>query len=227
MSGKKKAKATPHVDRARPVLNQPTRTDADKVAATHTSTASMQTSPHWAAAPDVQGAVTKWGQAADALSAKSDLAQKLRLQLATAMSDLRIARRRPGRRSAGHVLSTVNVFSQGSVVDTVKSFSLEVQNRTAPGAPQAPINLTVVRGAKPGEVVAQWKRIGSVSHGFVVQHATDMANPTTYSAYAPSTKMRCTLDGLPSGSNVYVRVAAIDPTEGLGPWSPWVQGPVG
>jgi hypothetical protein len=184
----------------------------------------MQASPHWAAASDVQGAVTKWNQAADAVSAKSDLAQKLRLQLATAMSDLRIARR-DWKISAGHVLSTVNVFSQGSV-DAVKSFSLEVQTRTAAGAPQAPVNLTIVRGAKPGEALVSWKRVGKVSHGFVVQHATDAANPTTYSAYAPSTRMKYTLDGMPSGTTVYVRVAAIDPIEGLGPWTQWAAGTV-
>ena len=222
MSGSKQAKATPHVDNAKAVLNQATRSDAEKVAATHTSTASMQASPNWAAAPDVQTAVVKWNQAADAVSAKADLARKLKLQLATAMSDLRIARRN-WLVSTDHVLSTVNVFSQGSV-DAVKGFSLEVRTRTAAGAPQAPINLTVVRGAKPGEVLVHWKRVGKGRNGFVVQHATDTANQATYSAYAPSTRQKYTLGGLPSGTTVYVRVAAIDPNEGLGPWSLWAQG---
>ena len=168
--------------------------------------------------------VAKWNQAADAVSAKSELADKLRLQLATTMNDLRVARR-DWKASTQHVLSTVNVFSQGSV-DAVKSFAMEVQSRNAAGAPQAPVNLTVVRGAKPGEALARWKRVGKVSHGFVVQHATDIANPTTYSAYAPSTRMKYTLNGLPSGTTVYVRVAAIDPNEGLGPWTQWASGPV-
>jgi len=223
MSGKK-AKATPHVNRARPALNQPKRTDAEKVAATRTSTASMQVSPSWAAAPDVQSAVVKWNTDANALEAKAQSAEKLRLQLATAMSDLRVLRRN-WKASTSHVLSTVNVFSLGSV-DAVKSFSLEVQSRTAPGAPVAPENLTIVRGAKPGEVLAKWKR-GKALHGFVVQHATDATNQATYSVIVTSTKSKCTLGGLPPGSNVYVRVAAIDPNEGEGPWSQWAAGTVG
>ena len=223
MSGKK-AKATPHVDHARPVLNQSQRTDAQKVAATQSTSASMQASPSWAGAPTVQAAVAKWGQDATALGAKAGVVTQLRLQLATAMGDLRVLRRN-WTTSTDHVLSTVNVFSQGSV-DTVKSFSLEVQSRTPAGAPVAPANLTIAKGNKPGEALAKWSRGGRARHGFVVQHATDATNPATYSAIAPTTKSKYALDGLPSGSIVYVRVAAIDPNEGEGPWSQWVSGPV-
>jgi hypothetical protein len=223
MSGKK-AKATPHVDHARPVLNQSQQTDAQKVAATQSTSASMQASPSWAAAPTVQAAVAKWGQDATALGAKAGVVAQLRLQLATAMGDLRVLRRN-WTASTDHVLSTVNVFSQGSV-DTVKSFSLEVQTRTPAGAPVAPANLTVTYGAKPGEALAKWKRGGKASHGFVVQYATDATNATTYSVLKPTTKSKYTLGGLTPGSTVYVRVAAIDPNAGQGPWSQWVSGPV-
>jgi hypothetical protein len=223
MSGKKQAKTTPHVDHARAVLNQATRSDADKVTATRSTTASMQASPSWAAASDVQTAVTKWNHDADAIEAKAQAAGKLRVQLAQMLSDLRVARR-SWQVSTDHVLSTVNVFSQGSV-DAVKSLSLEVRTRVAPGAPIAPDHLTVVHGTHPGEILAKWKRGSKARHGFVVQHATDTANPATYSAIEPTTRASYTFGGLPSGT-VYVRVAAIDPNEGRGPWSQWVMGTV-
>jgi len=72
-----------------------------------------------------------------------------------------------------------------------------------------------------GEVTGGWTR-GTATHGFVAQHATD----ATYSAIAPVTKTKYTLGGLPSGSVVYLRIAAIDPTapSGIGPGSAWASG---
>ena len=71
MSGKNKSsgKATTHIDRARPVLPTGKRTDAEKVAATRTTTPSIQASPNWAQSVDEQAAVASWNQHANVLEA--------------------------------------------------------------------------------------------------------------------------------------------------------------
>jgi hypothetical protein len=61
-----------------------------------------------------------------------------------------------------------------------------------------------------------------------VQHATDAANPATYSPSLACTKSKFTLTGATSGSSVSFRVAAIDPSSATGQtaWSGWVVGTV-
>jgi hypothetical protein len=71
-------------------------------------------------------------------------------------------------------------------------------------------------------------RVGG-RRGFVVQHATDTANATTYSPQALCSKTKYTLENLPSGSVVHFRVAAADAraASGMSPWSDWVAAMVG
>ncbi len=104
----------------------------------------------------------------------------------------------------------------------VQGFGIDVRTAKALGPLPAPTNLVLVRGKAVGTVTAKWDK-GMGSHGFVVQHATDSANAATYSTPKPWTKTKCIVDGLPSGSTVYFRVAAIDPSasSGTGPFTPW------
>jgi hypothetical protein len=122
--------------------------------------------------------------------------------------------------------SAIEVFAAGSV-DVVKSFGFEVMGHT-PATPQlAPTELTVNPGKAAGQLAVGWKK-GEARHGFVVQHATDLANQASYSAMLPCTRTKTTLGGLPSGTVVQVRVAAVDPTTptGMSPWSDWRSGTV-
>jgi len=82
-------------------------------------------------------------------------------------------------------------------------------------------------GKAAGEVVLTWHR-GNAAHGFLVQHATDVANPATYSLLMASTRAKYTLKGAQSSTIVHFRVAAIDPASATGasPWSDWVAGTV-
>jgi hypothetical protein len=221
MSGK--AKTNP-VDKAVAVIRRPKRSDADIVALTHTISDAAETSPDWSAAVDVQSAVAAWKQAADTIDAQAKMVAGLREQLKGAGSKL-LSLRRTWRSATKHVVSTVNVFANGSA-DKVKSLHFDVLTRMpVAGATDAPANITVVRGKDVGVAVAHWVR-GSLRHGFVVQYATDLGNPSTFSALIPSSKAKYTIDGLSPGQVVHVRVAAQDSTEksGLGPWSAWVSG---
>jgi hypothetical protein len=83
-------------------------------------------------------------------------------------------------------------------------------------------------GATAGQATWKWPR-GNARHGFLVQHATDVANAATYSPQLACTKTRYTLGGLaPSGSTVSLRVAAVDPhaPTAQSPWSVWVSATV-
>jgi len=113
----------------------------------------------------------------------------------------------------------------GGSADKVKGFFLDVVKHTTIGALAAPIGLVVNPGTVPGDVVSKWKK-GVARHGFVVQHATDPSTPATISANIPSTKASFKLTGLTSGTNVSVRIAAIDPASptGQSPWTAWVVG---
>jgi len=218
-----KAKTAKHVDRATPVLRTPRKTDADKVQATRTASQAMQASPDWAQAVEVQGAVTAWNKVADDMQANVAAVGAAKEVLFQAEAKARVLRRK-WQAATDHVLSTVNVFADGSG-DVVKGFSLGVRGRTATGAQLAPEGLSVAPDKAPGSVVAKWKR-GTGTHGFIAQHATDPANPATYSAIVPCTASKCRLEGQLSGAVVHFRVAAIDPTEASGqsPWTAWVAG---
>jgi hypothetical protein len=116
------------------------------------------------------------------------------------------------------------VLCNGSA-EKVTGLALDVETRARLGALGAPADLAVNPGAGSGEVAASWLR-GNARHGFVVQHATDAANPATYAPPMPWTKTRFTLGGLAPNATVSFRVAAIDPTSATGasPWSAWVVG---
>jgi hypothetical protein len=111
------------------------------------------------------------------------------------------------------------------LADRVRAFAFDLITRRKLGALDAPEGLAVNPGSASGEVEAAWAK-GVAGHGFVVQHATDPGDPTTISAPIPSTRPWLTLDGVPSQTNVSVRVAAIDPASSTGqsPWSAWVTG---
>lgn len=220
-----KATAKP-VDRAEPTIKKATRTDSQKVDVAHSTTASMAKSPLWASSPDVQSAATAWNKTADDLASNAKVISDLRNQLKTAESKQQQTRR-SYRACKRQVLSTVSLVCAGSA-DSVKGFSLDVITRATASLLEAVEGITTSPGKVAGEATAQWAR-GLARHGFLVQHATNAADPATYSANIAWTKTKYTLGGAgPSGSSVYFRVAAVDPRSptGQSPWSAWVAATV-
>jgi hypothetical protein len=183
----------------------------------------MQSSPDWAKAADLQSAVKVWNGDADAIEANGKAIVNLRGELKTAEAKQR-ARRQNWAVSTGHVLSTATVLCNGSP-ERVAGLALDVETRGRVGTLGMIASLVVHPGKASGEVTASWPR-GNLRHGFVVQHATDPANPATVSPQIPWTKTRFTLGGLPANAMVSFRVAPIDPASptGVGPWTAWVAG---
>src|SRR5262249_48956310 len=118
----------------------------------------------------------------------------------------------------------VAIFCEGSS-DRVHAFGFDVRQHSLSGAVHAPVGITSTPGAISGTVMFQWTR-GNARRGFVIQHASDAANPATYSQIVRGTKAKYARAGAPPASTVYFRVAAIDSkvASGQGPWSDWTAG---
>jgi hypothetical protein len=216
-------KSKPPVDRAVATIKKAAGNDALKVSTTRSVTQAMKQSPDWAAATDVQTAVTVWSKAADALEASATGIANLRAQLKNAEA-AHASLRRDWEASKMQVTTTVTVFCGGSA-DKVKGFNLDVRSHTRIGPLGAPIDLTVNPGKDLGQVLVAWAK-GLARHGFIAQHATDPNTPATFSTPVPCTKPKLLAAGLTPGASVSFRVAAIDPASatGMSPWSAWVVG---
>ena len=217
----KKPVAKP-VNKATPVIKKAKGTDLAKASVTTSLVVSMKASPSWANAPTaVQLAATGWTEAADALASNATLISQLKDQLATAEAKQRSLRVKWGE-ATRQVLGTIAVWCDGSP-DMVHGLGFDVFARSGLGPLTPPTALTTNPGPNPGEATVKWAR-GVAHHGFLVQHATDVANAATFSVAVPCTKSKYTLEGVQPSSVVHFRVAAIDPSSKTGQtaWSDWI-----
>ena len=220
----KKAKANPVV-RVRPGISKPTVTDAQKVDTTRTSTVAMKASTDWQSAADVQTSVAGWNKSADDIEANAKIVAQLTDQLKTAVSKQRTLRQKWSV-CTKQVVTSVDSYCENSLVK-IQGFGLAAIKHALHPLLDAPVDIATSPGPLPGEASVTWTR--GLAAGFLVQHATDTANPATYSPSIPCSKVKFTLTGAsPSGSSVYFRLAAIDPHAPLGqsPWSAWVAATV-
>ena len=189
-------------------------------------TSAASKNPGWQQAPDLQAVSKAWNQIADSIEGNATVVAGLRSQLKIAEAKQHTLRR-AWRVTKKQVLSTVDVLCAGSA-DDLRAYGFDVLQHGVPGQPIAvPGDLSTTPGKGSGEVSAKWPK-GDARHGFIVQHATDVANPATFSAPMPCTKCKLTLTGQVPATSVHFRVAAIDPSSPTGQtaWSAWVAGTV-
>jgi hypothetical protein len=223
----RKGSASPVV-RVRPSLGKPRKTSGQIVDTTHSSVAAMKASSEWANAADVQTAVAKWSTAADEIAGNAAIIAQLKDQLKAAVAKQRTLTH-TWSVCTQQVLTSVDAYCANSPVK-IQSFGLVAVTATAHALLDVPTDIASSPGPLPGESRFTWAR-GLAIHGFLVQHATDTGNPASFSPATPCSKVRFTFSPppvLPSGSSVYLRVAAIDPHAALGqsPWSAWVAGTI-
>jgi hypothetical protein len=217
-SQKKKSKP---VDSATPIIRKPKGTDGDKITVTRTIASKMKGTPQWNSSPALQAAVQNWSTLADSLESNAQAIAVARKTLEGLVANQRVTRQ-GWRVATKEVTGNVARVTEGSA-DLVHSLGFDVLTHAVPAAQPAPIGLVPLAGKAAGDAEVTWQR-GTAKHGFVVQRATDVANPATYAAAVPCTKTKYTLEGGQSASVVHFRVAAIDPTSSTGtsPWSDWV-----
>jgi hypothetical protein len=207
--------------RVRPSIGKPRNTSAEIVATTVSSVAAMKASPDWPSATAVQTAVAAWSTAANDIAANAATVAQLKDQLKAAVAKQRTLQQ-AWSVCTKQVLVSVDAYCNNSPTK-IQGFGLVAVTNTAHALLAAPSDIATSPGPLPGESRVTWPR-GLALHGFVVQHATDAGNSATYSPVTPCSRIKYVLTG-PSGSAVYVRVAAIDPhaATGQSPWSGWVS----
>jgi hypothetical protein len=219
----KKKKTPPAMDGAVPTIAKPTVTDAQKVTVSLDIVSTAQKNPGWNAAADLQAAAKVWSQSANDLSANAAIVVAQKSALKTTEAKQR-SLRKAWVAAKKQVLGAIDVLCAGSA-DELKAYGFDVRSHAGLGPLAVPENLATAPGTATGQVGFSWAR-GLCHHGFLVQHATDAANPATYSATVPCTRSKFTLSGVPSGASVSFRVCAIDPSSATGTtaWSGWVAG---
>jgi hypothetical protein len=218
------AKAKP-APRVRPKLNKPKVTTVDKVSFTRSFSTSFKASPQWSTATELQGAVTSWNTTADALEANAATITLLRDQLRTAMLTRRSQLQQWGIETT-HVVSCVTVLAGGDA-EVLHGLGVEAVLPSAHVALAVPGPIVIVPGSISGQAKVTWTSSAD-HHGYVLQHASDVANAATISNSVVCTKRRFLLTGALAASVVHVRVAAIDPSSPTGQteWSEWFAGSV-
>ncbi|WP_044250087.1 hypothetical protein [Chondromyces apiculatus] len=209
------------IDRAVPVLTEPSDTAAARIAAGAVHITALQGSPDWAASPEVQAATSAWLAENESLATVTSTIADLENQLAIARATQRTQLRRWDAHKRA-VLSAVETACDGSK-DKVQRFGMGVATRTAAPTAVTPEDLRAKRSTTPGVASAVWAtRRGH--HGFLVQHATNPEDPATFSAPLMSARGKFDLAGQRPGTTVYCRVLALDPDlpNGQTDYTSWV-----
>jgi hypothetical protein len=217
VSNKKKA------DHAIARFTEPTATEAEKVSAAQTHIAGIKASVNWATATGVQTATNAWATETTAVDTGAKVIADLEKQLGVARTNqLANLRRWTLQRQA--VLSAINLFCDGSK-DTMQTFSVAVAAATARPPASTPVGLTARKGKVSREVAWQWVLTPKNRHGFMVQHATNVADPTTYSQPVSCSKRSFKLLLQTPGTTISLRVMGLDPSlpTGQTDWSAWVS----
>jgi hypothetical protein len=209
---------------AKPTSKKPFQTDDEKITGQREHMDALKASSHWATATDVQSAASAWAATTDQMDTNGKQIAKLHSDLATATS-LQTTLRMKWLSGRKHTITSVGVFASGDPT-IITDLAFTVLTRAAVGSEiTVPTGIVTSPGTVQGEVLFAWDE-GSNRHGFMVQHATNPADPTTYSATIPCTAPSFTLDGQTPGAVVHIRVASIDPAlkSHVTDWSPWVAG---
>jgi hypothetical protein len=121
------------------------------------------------------------------------------------------------------VLSAINVFCDGSK-DTMLTFGVEVATATIHHPASIPVGITARKGKVSRQVAWQWLLTPKNRYGFMVQHATNVADATTYSQPMSCSKRSFKLLLQTPGTAISLRVMGLDPSlpTGQTDWSPWV-----
>jgi hypothetical protein len=201
---------------------EPMETETEKVSGAETHIAAIKASVNWAAATGVQTATNAWATETTAVDTGAQTIASLEKQLGVARTNqLANLRRWTLQRQA--VLSAINVFCDGSK-DTMLTFSVEVATSTAHDPASTPVGVLTRKSKVSGAVAWQWLLTPKNRYGFMVQHATNVADATTYSQPMVSSKRSFKLLLQTPGTAISLRVMALDPALPTGQtnWSAWV-----
>jgi hypothetical protein len=203
MSKKKKA----IVDRATARVGETKSTPEEMVTQGTAAAGRVLASQNIGSASDVKATATAWNASLILLQTNNTNKAKARADLDLALSN-EPSLVRDCNLNKRQMLAAIDVFSKGSK-DTVKSFNVEVEARQTRPEATVPANLRAMKVVMPTHARVRWDpTLGA--EGYMVQHATNTADPSTYAAPVRTTGARYDLGGQTAGTTVYFRVAALD-----------------
>ena len=209
------------VDRARPTIPQP-KTPEAMVTEGKALLAGVNASSNIGQATDVAAAAKGLGTVNDQLDANNAKKAKAKGDLQTAeANELPLVRRWGARRRA--LASAIELFSDGSK-DVAKTFSVAVEEKHTTATATTPENLRPMKAKKHTAAGCRWNPTPG-AHGYMVQHCSNPADPSTYSPQISCSKARFWLDGQTPGATVNFRVLACDERllpSGQSPYTAWV-----
>jgi hypothetical protein len=209
-------------DRATARFTARMETEAEKVSGAQAQITSIKASTNWAAATAVQTATNAWATETTAVDTGAQLIASLEKQLGVARTNQLVNLRRwTLQRQA--TLNAIDVFCDGSK-DTMLTFGVAVAARTAHAPASVPVGLMSRKGKVSRTVAWEWFLTPMNHYGFMVQHATNVADATTYSPPTACSKRSFKLTSQTPGTTISLRVMALDPAlpTGQTDWSAWV-----
>jgi hypothetical protein len=204
-------------------FTEPMDTESEKISGAENHIAAIKASSNAAAATGVIAAANAWAAETTNVDTAAKLIANLEKQLGVARGNqLANLRRWACQRAA--TLNALNVFCDGSK-DTMLTFGVAVAATTAHEPASTPVGLTARNGKAGGVAGWQWLLTPKNYYGFMVQHATNVADATTYSQPMTCSKRSFKLLLQAPGASFSLRVMALDPLlpTGQTAWSAWVS----
>jgi hypothetical protein len=194
------------VDQARPVIPEG-KTPVDMVTEGQDTLNKVRASSNYGSAPGVQAAATTFGSALTALLANNEAKAKARADLETAEANEPVCVRRLNaqRRSLN---SAIEVFADGSK-DVANSFGAPLAGKETTPEAITPVNLRGMQSKTHDRAGVRWDPVPG-AHGYILQHATNQNDPTTFSAEMSVRGAKFWLAGQTRGTTIYFRVLACD-----------------
>jgi len=209
------------VDQARPVI--PAGKTPEEMVTDGTETqANVAASPNFGSATGVQAANTSYGNAVAALKANNTAKAKAKTDLQTAETNEPTLVRRLNAQRRG-LASAIEVFADGSK-DIANSFNVPLDEKNPKPDAVTPENPRAMKSTTGDRAGLRWDPTPGAK-GYILQHATNPADATTYSAEMPISASKFWLMGQTRGATVYFRVLACDARlpNGRSAYTAWVS----
>jgi hypothetical protein len=194
-------------DVANPQITEPTRSAEEMVTTGNDLIPKIKASPNYAKSPEVQAAVANWDTANTNLDTNNKAKAKAKNDFETADTNEPALKRRWGVRKDA-VLVAIKAEGDGSK-DIVQSFNVAVEQKKPRVQATVPVGLRGMKVHMPTYASVRWNPTPG-AHGYLLQHATNPSDPTTFSVAIPCKGARFHLGGQTAGTTVYFRVLACD-----------------
>ncbi len=183
-------------------------TESEKVTGAETHIAAIKASSNWGAAAAVQTATNNWAAGTAVLDAENMSIAALEKALGVARTNQLANLRRWTLQRQG-VLNAINIFCDGSR-DTMLTFGVAI-NEPVPHEPAStPVGVTPRKEKVSFEVAWQWFLTPPNRYGFMVQHATNVADATTYSQPMACSKRSFKLLAQTPATTISFRVMSLE-----------------